>query len=157
MSNPFYTHMYCCITWYGFSVRSMWHRVLWQADTLWLVNRRMTARQGSQVQQMCNRKETTEGVRFRQSPENRKRSEGHPADKRRFGSLWRHSLQGCVWVQVLAPTGLKKKMRDNKKTPFWVYVSPSISQTNNKLWALFENKRKDIFLQRIVSFDHWIA
>ena len=48
-----------CNIWHGFWVRSLWPRVLWQAVTLWWVNRDMTAPQGSREQQVCNRKETT--------------------------------------------------------------------------------------------------
>ena len=51
----------------------------------------------------------------------------------------------CKGVQALAPLGSRKKILD-KKSPLWVYVSPSISQTNNKLWAAFENKKRDWFL-----------
>ena len=49
-------------------------------------------------------------------------------------------------VQALAPPGSRKKIWDKKKSPIWVYVSPSISQTNNKQWSPFENKMRDIFL-----------
>ena len=37
----------------------------------------------------------------------------------------------CKGVQALAPPGSRKKVWDKKESPLWVYVSPSISQTNN--------------------------
>ena len=43
----------------------------------------------------------------------------------------------CKGVQALAPEGARKKILGKKKSPFCVYVSPSITQTNNKLWAPF--------------------
>ena len=49
-------------------------------------------------------------------------------------------------VQALVPPGSQKKIWDKKKSPFWAYVSPSISQTNNELCVHFENKMTDIFL-----------
>ena len=52
----------------------------------------------------------------------------------------------CNGVQVLAPPSSRMKIWDKKKSPLGVYVSPSISQTNNKLWNPFENKMRDIFL-----------
>ena len=62
-------------------VCSWWPCVLWQAVTLWLVNRGMAVRRGRPVEQVCNRKETTwyenNTVRFRQNPV---RIEGHARD-----------------------------------------------------------------------------
>ena len=46
--------------WHGFSVRSWWPRVLWQAVTLWLVNWGMVMRRSRPVEQVCNRKESWE-------------------------------------------------------------------------------------------------
>ena len=34
----------------------------------------------------------------------------------------------CKGVQAFAPSGSRKKIWDKKKSPLWVYVSPSISQ-----------------------------
>ena len=43
-----------------------------------------------------------------------------------------------------------------EKIPLWVYVSPSISQTYNKLRAPFENKMREIyFYKKCVSFVCW--
>ena len=65
--------------WHGFWVRSWWPHVLWQAVTLWLVNRGMAVHQGRLVEQVCNRKETTwyenHAVRFRQSIQSESRVE----------------------------------------------------------------------------------
>ena len=62
----------------------------------------------------------------------------------------------CKGVPALAPPGSRKKIWEKKKSPRWVYISPSIFQTNNKLWALFKNKMRDIFLWRRDSFVHYL-
>ena len=69
---------------------------------------------------------------------------GSQASDRGLGRVSR--LGACKEVQVLAPSGSWKKIWDKKKSPPWVNVFPSISQTNKKLWAPFENKMIDIFL-----------
>ena len=72
---------------------------------------------------------------------------------RRIGSGDRHPIIGVSdfsddttskWVQVFATTSPRKKIRDKKKSSLWVYFSPPISQTNNKLCAPFENEMRDI-------------
>ena len=130
--------------WHGFWVRSWWPRVLWQAVTLWLVNRGMAVHRGRPVEQLCNRKETTwyenHAVWFRQSSQNRASSQGYAADQGRLCRLWRYGLQGSASV------GSRKTIWGKKKSSFWVYVSPSLSQTYNKLCAPFEDNMRDIFL-----------
>ena len=44
--------------WHRFGVHSWWPRVLWQAVTLWLVNREMAMRWGRPFEQVCNREGT---------------------------------------------------------------------------------------------------
>ena len=89
----------------------------WQAITLWLVNKGIAARRGSQVQQVCNRKETTwyenHAVRIRQSAENQESSQGHSADQRVYVVS---DDTACKGVQALAPPCSRKKIWD-KKSP----------------------------------------
>ena len=54
----------------------------------------------------------------------------------------------CKGVWALAPPGSQKKS-DKKKSPLWVYISPSISQTNNKQWASLENKWEIYFYKEV--------
>ena len=118
--------------WHGFWVRSLWPYVLWQAVTLWLVNRGMAVCRGGPVEQVCNRKETTwyenHVVRFRHwvhwesrvEPKIRSRSEA-------LGRLWRYGLQGgCKRWHPLAPG---RRYGARRTPPLWVNVSPSFSQT----------------------------
>ena len=121
--------------WHGFWVRSWWPHMLWQAVTLWLVNRGVAVRRGRPVKQVCNRKGTTwyenYAIRFRQWFQSGSRIE--PGIRRRLealGRLWRYCLQG---VQALAPPSSRKKIWGKKKSPLRVYVSPSISQTYNSV------------------------
>ena len=55
----------------------------------------------------------------------------------------------CMGVQALTPLGSWKKIWDKKKSPIWVYVSPSISQTNNKQWALSRIKWEIYFYKEM--------
>ena len=55
-------------------------------------------------------------------------------------------------LQALAPPGSRKKIWGKKKSPLWVYVSPSISQIYNKLCAPFENKMREIYFYKEVCF-----
>ena len=100
------------------------------------------------VEQVYNRKETTwyenHAVRFSQSGE---RIENRARDRQPIRGISDVSDDtACKGVQTLAPPGSLKNIWDKKTSPLWVYVSPSISQTNNKLRTLFENKIIDIFL-----------
>ena len=148
-------------SWHGFWVRSWWPRGLWQAATLWLVNRRMTVHRGWPVEQVCNRKETTwyenNAVRFRQSgSQNRDSSQGYA---KVLGCLWRYGLQ---WGPSIRTPGSRNKIWGKKKSPLWVYVSPSISQTYNKLCARSGNIMRDIYfykevcLVRLLKFVHYL-
>ena len=86
----------------------------------------------------------TTGGRFRVQ------SQGHAADQRR---LWRYGLPegasfGTPWL-------LEENIRQ-EEAPY-LCICPSIHlSTNNKLWAPFKNKIRDIFLWRSVLFVHWI-
>ena len=62
----------------------------------------------------------------------------------------------CKGVQVLALPGSRKKIRGKKKSLLWVYVSPSVTQTFNKLCAPFENKMRDIEFYKEVCFASFI-
>ena len=48
------------------------------------------------------------------------------------------------------------KIWGKKKSPLWVYVSPSIFQTYNKLCAPFENKMREIYFYKEVCFVSFI-
>ena len=52
----------------------------------------------------------------------------------------------CKGVQSLAPPGSRKKIWGKKKSPLWVYVSPSIPQTYNKL------RERYIFIKKVLFF-----
>ena len=91
--------------WHGFWVRSWWPCVLWQAITLWLVNREMAVRQGRPVEQVCNRKETTwyenHAFRFRQRVQSESSVEpGILSRSEALGRLWRYGLQGGASVST---------------------------------------------------------
>ena len=55
---------------------------------------------------------------------------------------------------MLAPPGFRMKIWAKKKSPLYVYVSSSISQTYNKLCAPFENKMREIYFYKEVF--RWI-
>ena len=63
-------------------------------------------------------------VRFRQKAENRSRAR-NTQPVRGFKPF---DDTACTGVQALAPPGSRKKILDKKKSPLWVYISPSISQ-----------------------------
>ena len=90
--------------WHGFGVRSWWPRVLWQAVTLWLINRGMAVRRGRPVEQVVNRKETmwyeNYAVRLSQSVQSESRVEP--------GVSVVSDDTACKGMQVLAPPGSKK-------------------------------------------------
>ena len=139
-------------------VRSWWPRVLWQAVTLWLVNRGMAVHRGRSVEQVCNRKETTSYenhvVRFRQSGQSESRVEqGKRSRSEALVLLWRYGMQGGASIGT---PGSKNKIRGKKKSPLYVYVSPSISQTYNRLCAPFENKMREIYFYKKVYFVSFI-
>ena len=144
--------------WHGFWVRSRWPRVLWQAVTLWLVNREMAVCRGRLVEQVYNRKETTwyenHVVRFRVQSEPRVK----PGIRSRSeASLTIRLARGCKrwhpWPQ--------EEDWGRKNSSLWVFVSPSITQTYNKLSAAFENKMweinffKEVCFVRSLKFVHY--
>ena len=140
--------------WHGFWVRSWWPRVLWQAVTLWLVNRGMPVRRGWPVEQVCNRKETTwyenHVIRFRVQSESRVEP-GIRSRSEALGRLWGYGLQR---VASVGTPGFRKKIWGKKKSPLWAHVSPSISQTYNKLCALSRIKWERYIFIKSVSFVH---
>ena len=104
----------------------------------------MAERQGSQVQQVCNQKETTwyenHVVRFKL----RQRIQSRVRDKQQIRGVSDVSDDtASKWMQALALPGSRKKLWDKKKSLLWKYVYLS---NNNKLWAPFENKVRDIYL-----------
>ena len=110
---------------------------------------------GRPVEQVCNRKGTTwyeyNAVRFRQSGQSESRVEPWIRSRSEaFGRLWRYRLQVGASVST---HWIQKEDMGKKKSPLWVYVSPYLSQTNNKLCAPFENKmRERFFIKKCVSF-----
>ena len=88
---------------------------------------------------------TTQSDSDSQSSENRESSQGYAADR---GISVVSNDTAWKGVQALAPPSSKKKIWGKKKSPLWVFVSPSISQIYNKLCAPFENKmrERDFFL-----------
>ena len=136
--------------WYGFWVRSWWLRVLWQAVTLWLVNREIAMRQGRPVEQVCDRKETTwyenHAVRFRQSPV---RIESRARDTQPIRGVSVVSDDtACKGVQALPP-GSRKKIWSKKKSPLWVYVSPFLKLTTNCMPLSIIKWEKYIFYKEV--------
>ena len=63
-----------------------------------------------------------------ESSQNQESSQEYAADLRRLVVSDDMAFKG---VEALAPLSSRKKIWDKKKTPLWVYVSPSISQTYN--------------------------
>ena len=126
-----------------------------KAVTLWLVNLGLVMRRGRPVEQVCNRNETkwyeNHAVRFRQSVQSESRVEPGTSNWSE-ASLTSLTIRLARWVQTSAPPGSRKKIWGKKNSPFWVYVSPSISQTYNKLCAPFENKMKEICFYKEVCF-----
>ena len=61
-----------------------------------------------------------------QSSQNRKSRKRYVADQKRY--VVSDDI-ACKGIQALAAPGYRKKIREKKKSPLWVYVSPSISQT----------------------------
>ena len=150
---------WCNYCWHGFLVRFWWPRVLWQAVTLWLVNREMAVLRSRPIVQRYNRKGSTwyenHAVKFwdNQSSQDRESSWGYAADQRRY-IISDDRL--CKGVQALASHGSGKKIWGKKKSPFWVYVSPSLSQTYNKLCAPFENKMREKYFYTEMCFGSFI-
>ena len=108
---------------------------------------------GRPVEPVCNRKGTTwyenHVVRVWQSVQSESRVEPWiRSQSEALGRLWRYGLQGGASVG----TPCSRKKIWGKKSPLWVYVSPSISQTYNKLCAPFENKMRAIYFYKEVCF-----
>ena len=124
--------------WHGFWVRSWWPCVLWQAVTLWLVNRR-AVRQSRPVEQVCNRKETTwyenHVVSFRQSVQSKSKIEPGIRNQSEV-------LESSLTIRLA------------RRCKRWDPLTPGrISQTYNKLCASLENKwERYIFINKCVSF-----
>ena len=114
--------------WKGFWVRSWLPRALWQAVTLWLVNRGMAVRRGWPVEQVCNRKVTTcyenHAVSFKQSVQSESRVE--PGIRNRSEmfvlSLTIRLARGCKRWHPLAP-----ERRYEAKSPLSEYMSLHLS------------------------------
>ena len=139
--------------WYGFWVRFWWPRVLWQAVTLWLVSRGWQCVGVGRLSRCVTWKRPRD-MRTTRSDLDRVQSKSSRArDTQPIRGIMVVS-DDTAWkaVQALAPTGSWKKIWGKKKSPLWVYVSPSISQTYNKLCAPFENKMRYIFIKKCVSF-----
>ena len=58
----------------------------------------------------------------------------------------------CKEVQALAPHGSRKKIWGKKNSPLREHVSPSISQTYNKLCGPLENKMREIYFDKEMCF-----
>ena len=128
-----------------FWVRYWGPGLLCQAVTLWLVNRGMAVHQGRPVKQVCSWKETTwyehHAVRIK----------SRARDTQLIGGV-RSSL--TIWLasgwKHWHTSGSRKKIWGKKKSSLWVYVSPSISQTYNKLCTPFKNKMREIYFYKEV-------
>ena len=95
-------------------------RVLWQAVTLWLVNRGMAMRRSRPVEQVCNRKGTTwyenYAVRFRQ---NRVRIESRARDTQPIRGVSVVSDDTAYkGVQKLAPPWLQEIDMGQEEVPY---------------------------------------
>ena len=58
----------------------------------------------------------------------------------RFGQSAENRESACKGGEALAPPGSWKKIWDKKKSPLWVYVSPSISQLTTNCGPLLRIK-----------------
>ena len=123
--------------WHGFSVSSLWPRELWQAVTLWLVNRAMTV-VGVVRSNRCvtrRRPRDNHAVRFRQRAENRESSQGHAADQRVRSSLTIRLARGCKSCFPWLP-----EEYGTRRSPLSEYMSLHLSlklTTNSE--PLFQN------------------
>ena len=70
-------------------------------------------------------------------PENQESSKGHAADLMRLSLQWGASV-GTPWLP-------EEDMKQEEVPSLSICLSIYLS-TNNKLWALLENKMRDIFL-----------
>ena len=81
-------------------------------------------------------------------------SVGHAANQRR---LWRV----CKGLQALAPPGSWKKVWDKKRSPLWVYVTPSISEITTNCGPFWRIKAeiyfdKEVFRLFIEFRKSWV-
>ena len=116
----------------------------------------MTACHGSQVQQVCNRKETMWYPRgqilYRVQRIGSRARDTQPI--RGLGRLWRYGLHGGA--SVVTPWFPEEGM-GKKKCPLRVYVSPSISQLTTNRGPLSRIKWKIYFYKEVFrSFIDWV-
>ena len=115
--------------WYGFWVSSWWPHVLWQAVTLWWVNREIAVRREKLVEQVCNRNETTgyenHAVRFRQSDQSESRVEPRIRSRSEalVSSLTIGLARGCKRWYSLAPG----RRYGARRSPLSEYMSLHLS------------------------------
>ena len=126
-----------------FSVRSWWPSVLWQPVTLWLVKRWMAERRDSQVQQVCNRMETTSRIGTRSDLERVQRIRNRAGDTRpirgvRSSLTIRLAIAGTRWL-------LEEDMWQDEVLSLSICLSIYLSNLQ-KLGVPFENKMRDISL-----------
>ena len=138
--------------WHGFWVCSWWPHVLWQAVMLWLVNTGMAVCRSRPVKQVCNRRRphdmrTTQSDLDCQSSQNRVKPVGSRSEVF-VSSLMIRLARRCKRWHLQAPG----RRYGARRSPLSEYVSPSISQTYNKLCASFENKIRKIYLYKEVCF-----
>ena len=142
--------------WHGFWVRSWWPHLLWQAVTLWLVNKGMAMRWGRLVKQVCNRKETTwyenHAVRFRQSVQAESRVE--PGIRSRLealvSSLMIRFARGCKRWHLLAPG----RRYGARRSPLSEYMPLhlSLKHITNCMPLSRIKWEREIFIKKCVSF-----
>ena len=121
--------------WHRFWVCSWWPCVLWQAVTLWLVNRGMAVHQGRPVDQVCNWMETTwyenHVVRFRQSVQSESRVEPrvHSRSEALVSSLTIRLARGCQRWHLLAPGRRYGARRSRFSEYMSLHLSLKLKQT----------------------------
>ena len=118
-----------------FSVRSKWPRVVWQAVTLWLVNR--TARSGHSGTTGRRPCDENHAVRFRQSAED--------AVERRTGSRSEASLTSLQWGASVGTHWLPGEDM-GRRSPLSEYMSLHPSITHHLNINSFANKVWDIYI-----------
>ena len=128
--------------------------MLWQAVTLWLVNRGMAVRLGRPVEQVCNRKDTTwyenHAVIFKQARQWESRVE--PGIRSRsealVTSLTIRLSRGCKRWRPLAPG----KRYGARRSHHFEYISLHISVKLTRNCVLLSRIKWEIYFYKEVCF-----
>ena len=140
--------------WHGFGICSWCSRVLWQAVTLWLVNRGWQCvradRSSSYVTgRVPHDMRTTRSDLDKQAKKNRESNLGFAAEHRRLRRLWRYGLQrgASVSTHWLPEEDMGQEVPTLIICPS-IYLSNLVPLSRIK-WDIY------IFIKKCISFVHW--